>query len=100
MMRLFNRRKEMEFDDPRLVGMAPLKATEETFGHQQQQEQQQTQNISSAEEGITPHGRVPTITGRKSSSSINNDSQLMQQDKYGVANGKSLHNMRINSITF
>ncbi|OXA63771.1 PDZ domain-containing protein 2 [Folsomia candida] len=33
-MRLFNRRKEMEFDDPRLVGMSPLKPTEEIIGGQ------------------------------------------------------------------
>jgi len=111
-MRLFNRRKEMEFDDPRLVGMAPLKATEENFGHhnhqtlnhqqtQEPQQQQQSQNLAMVqeEESLPQQGRIlTTITGRKSSPGNNNETQQLviqhqPQDKYSVANGKSLHNI-------
>lgn len=74
-MRLFNRRKEMEFDDPRLVGMSPLKATEENFG-------QQNQNLPTLNEERGGEGLAVVVTEKKSS----ND---RQPDKYRIPNGKS-----------
>lgn len=50
-MRLFNRRKEMEFDDPRLVGMAPLQATEESCEREGRTPQRQNQRPRSSSGG-------------------------------------------------
>lgn len=72
-MRLFGRRKEVELDDPRLVGMNPLKPTEESAN-----DKAMFQKPGSKDES-------PTVED------VNVLTQNGQPDKCKLTNGKSSH---------
>ncbi len=68
----------MEFDDPRLVGMAPLESFGESSQSQQTKEQDSSNNMSATMDERRDHNfSIPTLK------------RTQQPDKHKMTNGKS-----------